>query len=211
VRRAVVRLSGAGPCQNRVVPGVLVRPLRPQDVDEALDMFAAVAAEGLWIGSEAGFDRSARRARWLADLDDPAGRSLVVQESADGRIVGNGRVQLAPYGVAELGMVLAPQVRGRGIGGRLLDRLVVAAAQLGAHKVDLQVWPHNEPAVRLYLSRGFVVEGRFRAHYRRANGQLWDAILMGLPLPHPDGAAAAGSLLPDAPSLPHTIQISAGR
>ena len=42
------------------------------------------------------------------------------------------------------------------------------------------MWPHNDAALGLYLSRGFVVEGRLRAHYRRANGQVWDAIVMGL-------------------------------
>ena len=79
-------------------------------------------------------------------------------------------------------MNLAADWRGRGVGGLLLDALIEAARGMGAHKAELQVWPHNEPALRLYLSRGFAVEGRIRAHYRRASGQVWDAILMGLGL-----------------------------
>jgi putative acetyltransferase len=52
----------------------------------------------------------------------------------------------------------------------------------GAHKVTLSVWPHNERALRLYMSHGFGVEGRLRRHWRRRNGELWDALLMALVL-----------------------------
>ena len=182
----------------------IIRPMQASDVDSVLDMFAAVAAEGRWLGTEAGFDRDRRRTRWLAGLDDPDQRSLVVV-GGDDRIVGNGSVHRERYGVAELGMALAAEVRDRGVGGRLLDALIEQARDLGAHKVDLQVWPHNEAALRLYLSRGFIVEGRLRAHYRRSSGQFWDAIVMGLVL-DPEGTAR-GSGLPDAPCLPDSLDL----
>ena len=163
--------------------GVIIREMRAADVAEALDLLEAVAAEGIWLGTEAGLRPAppSRRSGWRAWPTRPCAR-LVVEDPATGRLVGHGTVHLARYGVAELGMNLAADVRGRGLGGQLLDALVDAARELGAHKAELQVWPHNEPALRLYLSRGFVVEGRIRAHYRRASGQVWDAILMGLPL-----------------------------
>jgi RimJ/RimL family protein N-acetyltransferase len=44
------------------------------------------------------------------------------------------------------------------------------------------VWPHNEATRALYGKFGFVEEGCLRHHYRRRNGQLWDAIVMGLVL-----------------------------
>jgi RimJ/RimL family protein N-acetyltransferase len=181
------------------VAQVEIRSMRAEDVDEALDMLAEVAAEGRWLGTEAGFDRVRRRDMWLAGLAQDRARTLLVVDGDPGRVVGQGRVDVQAYGVGEVGMALAAEVRGRGLGGRLLDALIEAARELGAHKVDLQVWPHNEPAIRLYLSRGFVVEGRIRSHYRRSSGQLWDAVLMGLLL-DPD-AARRGSGLADAPSL----------
>lgn len=177
----------------------VVRAMRPEDVDEALEVFASVAAEGRWLGTEGTFDRIERRASWLADLGDPSSRSFVV--TAAGRLLGNARLRLEDYGVAEVGMALAASARGRGLGGALLDVLVDQARTLGAHKVELQVWPHNEPALRLYLSRGFTVEGRLVAHYPRANGELWDAVIMGRPLAPPDGVARPGCSLPDAPAL----------
>ena len=63
-----------------------------------------------------------------------------------------------------------------------------------AHKIDLEVWPHNTAARRLYERAGFVIEGRRRRHWRRDNGQLWDTIEMSLLLdeaspgsPHDEG------------------------
>jgi RimJ/RimL family protein N-acetyltransferase len=182
--------------------------MRAADVAEALDLFAAVAAEGIWLGTEAGFDRHHRRQIWLEGLSDPAVRTLVVEDGATEQLLGQGTVHLARYGVAELGMNLAAEARGRGLGGLLLDGLIEAAREMGAHKAELQVWPHNEPALRLYLSRGFVVEGRIRAHYRRASGQVWDAILMGLALDPDLADGSHGSGLPDAPCLPTAIRIT---
>jgi len=190
------------------VAGAIIRRMRAADVADALDIFAAVAAEGIWLGTEAGFDRHRRRETWLEGLADPTMRTLVVEDAGTGRLLGHGTMHLARYGVAEVGMSLAAQARGRGLGGQLLDALVDAARELDAHKVELQVWPHNEPALRLYLSRGFVVEGRIRAHYRRVSGQVWDAILMGLVLDSDLADGAHGSVLPDAPCLPTTIPIT---
>jgi RimJ/RimL family protein N-acetyltransferase len=190
------------------VEGVTVRDMRAADVPEALDLLEEVAAEGIWLGTEPGFDRHRRREHWLDGLADPMVRTLVVVDSATDRLVGQGAVHAARYGVAELGMNLAADWRGRGVGGLLLDALIEAARGMGAHKAELQVWPHNEPALRLYLSRGFAVEGRIRAHYRRASGQVWDAILMGLALDADLADGSHGSGLPDAPCLPSSIPIS---
>lgn len=49
-------------------------------------------------------------------------------------------------------------------------------------KLKLDVFPHNEAAIALYRKFGFAEEGRREKHYRRANGELWDALVMGLPL-----------------------------
>ena len=48
-------------------------------------------------------------------------------------------------------------------------------------KLELHVFPHNEPAIRLYETYGFEREGYRRAHYRRA-GEYVDAIVMALVL-----------------------------
>lgn len=189
----------------------VIRPMTTADVDEALDVHTAISAERVWLGTEPGFDRAARRERWLANVADPSVRGLVVQDVDSGRLLGHGTVYREPYRVAELGMGLAAAARGRGLGGRLLDGLIESARTLGAHKVELQVWPHNEPAIRLYLSRGFTIEGRLRSHYPRQTGEVWDAIVMGLLLDPElvEGRRASG--LADSPLLPGQIDISSRR
>lgn len=113
-------------------------------------------------------------------------------------VVGNLRIQVQhPHAVGSLGMMVAKEHRGQGIGGQLLDDSLSWARQSGLYKVDLGVWPHNAAALALYRSRGFTVEGRLRRHYRRANGELWDVVAMGLVL----DTQTPGSSYPDAENL----------
>lgn len=85
-------------------------------------------------------------------------------------------------GVADLGVLVAAGSRGRGIGSALMEACLDWARAAGAHKVVLSVWPHNHAARGLYAKFGFVHEGTLRRAVRRRNGELWDAILMGLVL-----------------------------
>ena len=158
---------------------VTIRPETDEDVEEVLDILESVAAEGRWIGSELPFDRVARGAAHREVRSRPDSSTGFVAE-ADGRVVGSIGLNLKPYGVVDVGMALLDGYRGQGIGRRLLDRGIAWARHAGAHKVALEVWPHNERAIALYRRAGFVEEGRLRRHYRRRNGEQWDALLMGL-------------------------------
>lgn len=158
-----------------------VREAAVDDVDASLDLFEAVVNEGLWMGTEPSFDRAERRERFLASITTD-GRVQLVAVADEGEIVGMLHLDVAAYGVAGLGMCVAQDWRGQGIGGELVDHAVAAARRMGAHKLSLQVWPHNTAARRLYRGRGFVEEGRLRRHYARRNGELWDAVMMGLVL-----------------------------
>jgi L-phenylalanine/L-methionine N-acetyltransferase len=79
--------------------------------------------------------------------------------------------------VADLGLMVAAEQRRSGIGGALLARAVEWAAEIGVEKLELHVFPYNEPAIRLYEAFGFEHEGVRRGHYRRS-GKLVDAVLM---------------------------------
>ena len=54
------------------------------------------------------------------------------------------------------------------------------ARERGLHKLSLSVFAHNTAAIAFYHKFGFVEEGRRVKHFRRANGELWDALEMGL-------------------------------
>ena len=160
--------------------GVTVRRAREADLDAMVELFAAVAEEGRWIAAEPPVDREQRRRRFDEDLGSDHVVSLVAD--AGGELVGLLNLYLAGYGVADLGMLVADGWRRRGVGSALLRAGIDRARQAGAHKIALQVWPHNQAAIALYERFGFQHEGRLRRHYRRRSGELWDAIVMGLPL-----------------------------
>jgi RimJ/RimL family protein N-acetyltransferase len=157
--------------------GVTIRQATAEDFDDWVELYVAVAAEGKWIGGESPIDRERRREVFERFQD--AGVILVAE--IDGRFRGNLGLELN-HGIAELGMLIADGWRGRGIGTRLMEAGITWARESGAHKVTLTVWPHNRSAIALYRKFGFVEEGLFRRHYRRRNGELWDAIAMGLVL-----------------------------
>ena len=166
-------------------PTFTVRPATPEDLEAAVDMFLEVAAEGRWIGTELPVDRDERLRKWRENLDDPKNAFFVAVEG--GRIIGN--ASLKWVGASDLGMAVAADARGRGVGAALLEACIRWAENKGIHKMELKVWPHNEAAIALYEKFGFEREGYMKRHYRRRNGEIWDCVLMGLQLPRSSASA----------------------
>jgi ribosomal protein S18 acetylase RimI-like enzyme len=160
-----------------------------EDIERALDGYEEVAAEGRYIGGELPIDRPARRKSWAGSLQSGDYYGFVAVTSEE--IVGQAGVQVK-IGIADLGMWVLEGWRGRGIGSALLATCIEQSRAARAHKVTLQVWPHNNAAIGLYEKFGFEQEGRLRAHYRRRNGELWDAIIMGLCLDGPQAQSDEG-------------------
>jgi [ribosomal protein S18]-alanine N-acetyltransferase len=91
----------------------------------------------------------------------------IASEGAGGRVVGYVVAWFAG-GEGEIANVaVAPSARGRGIGGRLLDAAIAAAADHRVEALYLDVRESNARARALYDSRGFVEVGRRRRYYRR--------------------------------------------
>jgi ribosomal protein S18 acetylase RimI-like enzyme len=161
-------------------PQVTVRPAAAADAGAVVAMLVEVAGEGRWIATEAPVDVEQRRRRLLEDIERED--AIVLVAEAGGQPVGELGLHLARYGVADLGMAVAAGWRGRGVGSALLAEAIDQARTAGAHKIALQVWPHNAAAIALYERFGFQREGYLIRHYRRRSGELWDAVVMGLPL-----------------------------
>ena len=164
-------------------------PSLDADVEAALDLFAAVAAEGRWLATEAPFDRAEVRARW-ADLVATGEGTILVAVDEGGAPVGLaamvGSVR-AGAGDARPGRSAPPGRR------RRARRACVAWARgSGARRVVLHVFPHNAAAIALYRKHGFEERGVVRAGYPRRSGERWDAIRMVLELgPQAGGSASS--------------------
>lgn len=149
-----------------------IRPARDDDRLPLAVLFAAVAGERTGIATEPPVDVDARAARWTVD------ETLVAVAGED--IVGLLHVEQSPFGFGEIGMLVARDRRGRGVGSALVAAAIEWARERGLHKLSLSVFAHNTAAIAFYHKFGFVEEGRRVKHFRRANGELWDALEMGL-------------------------------
>jgi RimJ/RimL family protein N-acetyltransferase len=135
-------------------------------------LFAAVAEERDGIAAEPPVDVTRRAAAF--DLD-----ATIVATVGD-EVVGGIWVDGPFFGFGEIGMLVAREWRGRGVGSALVAAAIDWGRERGLHKLSLGVFPHNDAAIALYRKHGFEVEGCLRKHIRRANGELWDLIEMGL-------------------------------
>ena len=149
-----------------------IRLARDEDRLPLAVLFAAVAEERDGIATEPPVDVEARAASWMLE-----GTFVAV---AGDEIDGSLHLDPSRHGFGELGMAVAREWRGRGVGSALLVAAIDWARERGLHKLSLGVFAHNAAAIALYRKFGFVEEGRRVKHYRRASGELWDALEMGL-------------------------------
>lgn len=164
-----------------------VRPADPSDAEALTRLAEEVSAEPEgWLISANGEWRSVGdERRYLKALRRYPNAAVFVAELSDGEIVG--RLSLARDAhpasahVADLGLMVAKDARGHGVGRALLVAAVEWARHADIRKLELHVFPWNEPAIRLYEHFGFKTEGYRKGHYRRTGDTAdVDAVLMAL-------------------------------
>jgi RimJ/RimL family protein N-acetyltransferase len=161
---------------------VTVRQAEASDAADLVALASAVGAEPEgWLISDATWRSVGEERRYLRAIRRHPDAAVLVAE-LDGRVVGRLSLSRDPHPasrhVADLGLMVAASARRRGVGGALLRAAEEWARAAGVRKLELHVFPYNEAAIRLYESCGFEREGYRRSHYRRAGGQIVDAILM---------------------------------
>lgn len=163
----------------------LIRVARPEDAATLVALGAAVGREPeAWLLNTDGWRSVGEERRYLRALKGHPDAAVFVADD-DGVIVGRLSVARDPHTasrhVADLGLMIAASHRRRGIGRALLEQAVAWARDTGVRKLELHVFPWNEPALKLYEQFGFEREGLRKEHYRRG-GEYVDAVLMALRL-----------------------------
>jgi ribosomal-protein-alanine N-acetyltransferase len=128
-------------------------------------------------------------AMFLQELESAQVWARVALGGTEGRVAGFIVCRLYGDLWHVMDVAVEPHLRGRGLGGLLLDDFLAAALPSGAD-LTLEVRPSNAAALALYRRRGFQVVG-IRPHYYSDSGE--DALVMtrpGLEAPASDGSGA---------------------
>ena len=80
-------------------------------------------------------------------------------------------------GVAEDSVYVADAAQGRGVGRRLLEKLIACAEQDGIWTIQAGIFPENEASIELHRGCGFRVVG-VRERLGRHHGVWRDVVLM---------------------------------
>lgn len=95
--------------------------------------------------------------------------------------VGHGVLSAAGDECHLLNLTVKPQSQSNGLGGKLLEHLMLQGSERGAETAFLEVRESNHPAVRLYERFGFNEIGRRRDYYPAVGGRE-DALVMAYTL-----------------------------
>lgn len=117
----------------------------------------------------------------LADFE-ASPRALMLVAIADSQIVGELSLKAissrkAVKHVATLGMSVKQPWRRKGVGRELMTAALEWAPTVGIKRVELYVYARNAPAIALYESFGFTIEGRRKAFIREGDAYLDDLVM----------------------------------
>jgi [ribosomal protein S18]-alanine N-acetyltransferase len=150
-----------------------IRRMHPGDIDAVMALAETIPEAPRWrrgayeIGVAVDESGLIRRAGFIAESEgNLLGFTL-------GQVVG---------GICELeSIVVAPELRGQGMGRALFAALIAWAQICGASRLELEVRASNDRAIALYRSMGMCREGLRNGYYQAPEE---DAVLMGTPLSH---------------------------
>jgi L-amino acid N-acyltransferase YncA/DNA-binding transcriptional ArsR family regulator len=156
--------------------GLAVRPMSSADADRVLAVYQAGLDEG-----DASFET--RAPSWEAfDAAKLPGHRHVATADHTGELLGwiaaglvSGRG--AYTGVVEHSVYVAPEARGRGVGGALLQALIDSTEAAGIWTIQSGIFPENTASLRLHEREGFRVVG-IRERIGHLNGRWRDVVLV---------------------------------
>jgi [ribosomal protein S18]-alanine N-acetyltransferase len=149
---------------SAVSKGVLLRPMRWWDVGELMPLEQELFGRSAWSAET-----------FWSELAHPLSRWYVVAALAadPAHLVGYAGL-LALDGDADVQTIaVAAQVQGRGVGGALIDALIVQARLRSASSLLLEVRADNASAVGLYTKRGFERIAVRRRYYQPEDVDAW--------------------------------------
>ena len=157
---------------------IAIRPATAADA-EAIATIYNQGIEDLVATLETDLRTPDERRQWLAARSP---RHPVIVAEAGGQVVGWGSLNVfnprkAYDYVADFSVYVERGWRGKGVGSRLLTRLIELARELGYHKLALSAFPWNAGGMALYQKLGFRTVGIYKEQ-GKLDGKWADTIIM---------------------------------
>jgi len=118
---------------------------------------------------------------WIGEIERGDITSLLALK--DGVVVGCGTLVRDSHSwsshVGEIRMVVATDVRGKGVGRSLSQETFALALGSGLEKLSVQMTVDQQAAIALFESLGFKAEALLRDHVRDVDGKKHDIVVLG--------------------------------
>ena len=162
---------------------VAIRRFRAEDMDAMLRFSRALPEHDLLFLSR---DLKHRRVveAWLEAVEDGFIDSFVAEDGD--AIVGTSALVRDPLGwsthVGEVRLLVSPELRGQGVGRRLLAEMFTMAEQRELKKLTAQMTSDQAGARRLFEDHGFREEALLKDQVMDRQGRLHDLMMLNLSL-----------------------------
>jgi putative acetyltransferase len=157
---------------------ITVRRADPDDYELVCEVFADESAYSGTLQTP-----FPSKERWRKMLAENSEADYLLLAFVDGRVAGT--AGLHPVGKSPrraharmLGMTVASQFQGQGVGNMLMEALLgLADKWLPVSRIELTVFTDNERAIALYRKFGFEIEGTHKSYALR-DGKYVDTLAM---------------------------------
>lgn len=160
---------------------VVIRRFKPDDLDAMLRFARALPEHDLLFLSRDLKHRKVIEA-WQEAVEDGFIDSFLAEDGD--AIVGTSALVRDPLGwsthVGEIRLLVSPQLRGQGVGRRLLEETFKLAVQRDLKKLTAQMTPDQRGAIQLFEESGFRGEALLKDHVMDRQGQLHDLAILSL-------------------------------
>ncbi|TMK47620.1 MAG: GNAT family N-acetyltransferase [Actinobacteria bacterium] len=135
---------------------VRIRPAQPEDLARVQDYLLGLSPETRRLRFWTAAVNVGELARKIVDVDDRDHLTLLVLRGGDdGRMIGGAQFSRIDGGRAEIGMSVADEWQGMGIGSILLGQVAQAAAARGVTILVAEVLPENHGMIGVFRESGF--------------------------------------------------------
>ena len=158
---------------------VVLRPMGPGDREGLLTFSRALAGHDL-LFLPIDITRPAVIDSWLAAIDRGAVTTVLAERG--GAILGyaaidRGQIDWSRH-VAELRVLVAASMRGKGLGRLLTQEAFALALELGLEKMVAQMTVDQKGAIAVFEGMGFRPEALLRNHVKDRDGKTHDLLIL---------------------------------